>query len=62
MDLMAVDVTAIPDVAEGDAAELFGPHIAVDEAARAAGTIGYEFLTGLSRRASRIYLSPGRSA
>ncbi|MEM8550867.1 MAG: alanine racemase [Pseudomonadota bacterium] len=53
MDLIAVDVTGI-NCARGDWIELFGPTVSVDEAAAAAGTIGYELLTGLSRRAARI--------
>jgi alanine racemase len=55
MDLMAVDVTEIRGTAEGDWAELFGPSMPIDEVAAAAGTIGYELLTGLSRRAARRY-------
>jgi alanine racemase len=56
MDLMVADVTDIPDVAAGDWAELFGPNLAIDDAARAADTVGYEFLTQLSRRAARVYV------
>jgi alanine racemase len=56
MDLIAVDVTGIVGVAPGDLVELFGPNMPVDEAAAAAGTIGYELLTGLSRRAKRVYV------
>lgn len=52
MDLIAVDVTDAP-CARGDWIELFGPTVRVDEVARASGTIGYELLTGLSRRAER---------
>jgi alanine racemase len=54
MDLIAVDVTGIVGVAPGDLVELFGPSMPVDEVAAAAGTIGYELLTGLSRRAKRV--------
>lgn len=57
MDLMAIDVTGIPGVTQGDWVELFGPHLPLDEVAEAAGTIGYELLTGLGRRAERIYLN-----
>ncbi|HEX9569946.1 MAG TPA: alanine racemase, partial [Rhodospirillales bacterium] len=39
MDLIAVDVTGIPEVARGDWAELFGPNVPVDEVAAHAGTI-----------------------
>jgi alanine racemase len=56
MDLLAVDVTDIPDAARGDWAELFGPHVPVDEVAALAGTVGYEFLTGLGRRYERRYV------
>jgi alanine racemase len=56
MDLIAVDVTDCPDVRRGDWAELFGPHVPVDDVARRAGTIGYELLTGLGRRYARTYL------
>lgn len=55
MDLIAIDVTDIPAARRGDFAELFGPNIPVDEAAASAGTIGYEFLTGLGRRYHRRY-------
>ena len=56
MDLMAIDVTDIPNVARGDLVELLGPHISVDEVAGHAGTIGYEILTGLGRRYERAYV------
>lgn len=54
MDLVAVDVTAAP-CARGDWIELFGANVPVDAVASRAGTIGYELLTGLSRRAERRY-------
>lgn len=56
MDLIAVDVTDIVGVAEGDWAELFGPNVPIDAVAAAADTIGYELLTGLSRRDARVYV------
>jgi alanine racemase len=56
MDLIAIDVTAVPGASEGDWVELFGPNMPIDEVAAAAGTVGYEFLTGLSRRAARRYI------
>lgn len=60
MDLVAIDVTDVPagSVRRGDWVELFGGTIPIDEAADAAGTISYELLTGLSRRAARSYLEP----
>jgi alanine racemase len=56
MDLIAVDVTGIPDVKRGDWAELFGANVQVDEAAAHAGTIGYELLTALGPRYVRRYV------
>jgi alanine racemase len=58
MDLTMFDVTDLPDgaVKAGDFVELFGPNIALDDAARAAGTIGYEMLTSLGKRYYRQYL------
>jgi alanine racemase len=57
MDLLAVDVTALPDKAarRGDLATLIGDEITVDDLASAAGTIGYEVLTSLGRRYHRVY-------
>jgi alanine racemase len=57
MDLMAVDVTDLPEgsARRGDFATLLGIDIGVDDVATAAGTIGYEVLTGLGRRYQRIY-------
>ncbi len=56
MDLIAVDITHIHAVERGDRVELFGPHVPIDEVAGHAGTIGYEFLTGLGRRYERVYV------
>lgn len=50
MDLIILDVTDAPSVKVGDAVELIGPTISVDEVAQAAGTIGYEVLTSLKLR------------
>jgi alanine racemase len=58
MDLISIDIGALPReaVAVGDAVELMGPTIGVDEVAAAAGTISYEILTGMGRRLVREYL------
>ncbi|MCX5511995.1 alanine racemase [Kaistia algarum] len=56
MDLMAVDVTDVPNVKRGDWAELLGANIPVDEVASIAGTIGYELLTSLGGRYERRYV------
>lgn len=58
MDLSLFDVTDLPEnaVRPGDYIELFGRHIAVDDVARAGGTIGYEMLTSLGHRYERHYV------
>lgn len=60
MDLTIFDVTDVPEneIRTGDYIELFGPNIAVDDIARAGGTIGYEVLTGLGLRYERRYIYP----
>jgi alanine racemase len=55
MDVLAVDVTGGPDTAVGDRAELFGPNLALDDAAAAAGTISYELITSITPRVPRLY-------
>ena len=59
MDLLAIDITDLPDNAarRGDMATLIGDQITVDDVAKAAGTIGYEVLTGLGKRYHRVYRS-----
>ena len=56
MDTLIVDVTDAGPVAMGDRAELFGPALGVDEAARRAGTIAYELLAGVGNRVERVYV------
>jgi alanine racemase len=57
MDMMAVDVTALPEaqVQRGARAEIFGAHISLDESAAWAGTISYELLTRIGTRYARRY-------
>ena len=57
MDLMAIDITALPENAarRGDLVTLIGDEITVDDLAAKAGTIGYEILTHLGRRYHRVY-------
>lgn len=70
MDLTTVDVSALPDdlVRPGMQVEVIGPTRTVDDAAAAAGTIGYEILTAMGRRYERVYVGgtadadPGPSA
>jgi alanine racemase len=58
MDLTIFDVTDVPEneIRAGDYIELFGPNVPLDDVARAAGTIGYELLTGLGLRHERRYI------
>jgi alanine racemase len=57
MDLLTLDVTGIaPRLTEpGSFVDLLDDEYGVDEAAAAAGTIGYEILTALGRRYARVY-------
>ena len=57
MDLIAVDVTDLPEgtARRGEFATLIGDGMDVDELGAAMGTVGYEVLTSLGRRYHRIY-------
>jgi len=57
MDLLAVDVSALPEkaVRRGDLVTLIGDDVTLDDVALKAGTIGYEILTSLGRRYHRVY-------
>jgi alanine racemase len=57
MDLLTLDVTGLDPrtVQPGDYADLLDAQYGVDDAAFAAGTIGYEVLTALGRRCLRLY-------
>lgn len=55
MDMLMLDVTHIPDVAEGDEVIVFGEGLPVEDVAKWAGTIPYEILTGISQRVKRVY-------
>ncbi len=58
MDSLALDVTALGESAlpPGTEIDLIGPLRTLDDAAAAAGTIGYEMLTALGGRYHRRYL------
>ena len=56
MDMCMIDVTDIPNVQPGDAVEIFGKHISIQEVAKAAETISYEIMTGISLRVKRVYI------
>jgi len=50
MDMITVDLSAVPDARVGSPVQLWGDRIAVDEVAAAAGTIGYELLCAVAPR------------
>ena len=58
MDSLALDVTALggTPLPPGTEIDLIGPDRSLDDAAEAAGTIGYEMLTALGGRYHRRYL------
>lgn len=55
MDMTMIDITGLENVQEGDAVEVFGKELPVQDVARWAGTIPYEILTGVSQRVKRVY-------
>ncbi len=56
MDMITVDVTTLPSVNVGDAVELWGKQLPINEVAASAGTISYELVTRMPLRAPRHYL------
>ncbi len=60
MDLIAVDLSHLAEgmIQAGDWLEIIGQNQSPDQLASDCGTIGYEILTGLSRRSDRIVISP----
>lgn len=55
MDMLCVDLTEIEHARVGMPVELWGKNVSVDEVAQSAGTIGYELLSGLTRRVPLVY-------
>jgi alanine racemase len=50
MDMLAIDVSDVLQVAVGDPVQLWGPAVPVERIAAAAGTIGYELTCRVSKR------------
>jgi alanine racemase len=50
MDMMCVDITALPLAGRGSAVTLWGEGLSADEVAAAAGTISYELFCALAPR------------
>ena len=55
MDMLAIDLTAVPEAEIGTPVELWGHFPNVNEVASFAGTIGYELLTNVMPRVKRLY-------
>lgn len=55
MDMLAVDLTHLPEAKIGAPVTLWGSALPVADVAAHAGTIAYELLTGLTERVPRIY-------
>ena len=64
MDLLMVDVSDIPDVAEGDIVTLIGKdgdaELSVDAVAELCDSISYELLCSFTRRVPRVYICDDR--
>lgn len=57
MDMLTVDLTALPDAGVGSTVELWGPQVPVDAVARASGRSPYELLCSV-KRAPVVYARP----
>ncbi len=55
MDMLSIDLTDVPSAQLGDAVELWGAQLPVDELAQRCGSIGYELLTKVTGRVPRRY-------
>jgi len=55
MDMITLDVRAVPDAAVGDTVTLCGPDLPAEELARHAGTLAYELFCGLTQRVQFRY-------
>jgi alanine racemase len=53
MDMLSVDLSALPDAGVGGNVILWGKGLPIDEVAAAAGTIGYELMCALTSRVRR---------
>jgi alanine racemase len=55
MDMCMIDVSAAPDIREGDEVIIFDAEHPIEELATQIGTIPYEILTNISQRVKRVY-------
>jgi alanine racemase len=54
MDMLAVDLSPVPNASIGSAVELWGKLVPIDAVAQAAGTIGYELMCALAPRVPTV--------
>ena len=50
MDMLAVDLTPVPQARVGAPVTLWGRGLCIDEVAASAGTLGYELMCAVARR------------
>ena len=55
MDMITLDLTALPHARVGDPVELWGKTVSADAVAGCSDTIAYQLFTGLGRRVTRVY-------
>lgn len=55
MDMLTIDLSAHESAVVGDAVELWGPGVSVNDVAERCRTIGYELMTAVSARVPRLY-------
>jgi alanine racemase len=60
MDMLAVDLTDVPEAAVGSPVVLWGEGLPVDEVAAAAGTVGYELLCAVAPRVPFVASAYGK--
>jgi alanine racemase len=60
MDMMTVDLTDSPQAVVGSPVVLWGEGLPVDDVAAAASTVGYQLLTGVSRRVRFLMTEIGK--
>ncbi|MEO0347321.1 MAG: alanine racemase [Pseudomonadota bacterium] len=56
MDMLAIDVTHVPDARVGSTVRLWGADLSAETIAQACDTIAYELVTRVSERVTRVYL------
>jgi len=54
MDMITVDLSAIPDAGIGSKVTLWGEGMPIDEVAQAAGTVGYELMCAIAARVHMV--------